>query len=41
LYNYPGYDVNEYKALKEVFSDNEYKYIYLSSDGEQGVIQIN
>lgn len=41
LYNYPGYDVNEYKALNEVFSDNEYKYIYLSSDGEQGVIQIN
>ncbi len=41
LYNYPGYDVNEYKALKEVFLDNEYKFIALSKDGEQGVIQIN
>jgi hypothetical protein len=41
LYNYPGYDVNEYKALKEIFLDSEYKFIALSIDGEQGVIQIN
>jgi len=41
LYNYPGYDVNEYKALKEVFLDSEYKFIALSIDGEQGIIQIN
>jgi hypothetical protein len=41
LYNYPGYDVNEYKALKEIFLDSEYKFIALSIDGEQGIIQIN
>ena len=27
LYNIPGWDVGEYKALTEVFSENEYKFI--------------
>jgi hypothetical protein len=27
LYNFPGWDVGEYKALKEVFNENEFKYI--------------
>jgi len=40
LYNYPGWDVGEYKALKEVFNDDEYKFLAFSSDGLQGVIEI-
>ena len=27
LYNYPGWEVGEYKALKETFNENEYKFI--------------
>ena len=40
LYNYPGFEVGEYKALKETFSDNEYKYILFSKDGTQAAIKI-
>ena len=40
LYNYPGWDVGEYKALKEVFNDDEYKFLAFSSDGLEVVIQI-
>ena len=40
LYNYPGWDVGEYKALKEVFSENEYKFLAFSRDGLESVIQI-
>jgi hypothetical protein len=40
LYNYPGWEVGEYKALKEAFNDNEYKFIAFSRDGPQVAIQI-
>lgn len=40
LYNYPGWEVGEYKALKETFNDNEYKYICFCSNGWQATIQI-
>lgn len=40
LYNYPGWDVGEYKALKEVFKEDEYKFLAFSSDGLEAVIQI-
>ena len=40
LYNFPGWDVGEYKALTETFSANEYKFIGFAQKGEQSVIQI-
>jgi hypothetical protein len=40
LYNYPGWEVGEYKALKEAFNDNEYEFIAFSRDGPQVAIQI-
>ena len=33
LYNYPGWDVGEYKALTEVFNENEYKYLAFADEG--------
>lgn len=41
LYNMPGWSVSEYKALKEVFSDEEYTYIGFAAYGEQAAIKIN
>lgn len=40
LYNFPGWDVGEYKALTETFNESEYKFIAFSSDGLQAVIKI-
>ena len=40
LYNYPGWEEGEYKALKEVFNENEYEYITFCSNGEQVAIQV-
>ena len=40
LYNFSGWKVGEYKALKEVFSENEYKYLAFALRGTQAVIQI-
>ena len=40
LYNFPGWEVGEYKALKEVFSENEYKFLSFSA-GTQVCIEIN
>jgi hypothetical protein len=40
LYNYPGWQTGEYKALKEVFNDHEYKFICFSTKGEQAAIQL-
>jgi hypothetical protein len=40
FYNFPGWDVGEYKALKEVFNDNEYKFLSFAKDGNQTTIQI-
>jgi hypothetical protein len=40
LYNYPGWEVGEYKALKETFNDNEYRYVCFCLNGQQAAIQI-
>ena len=40
LYNYPGWDVGEYKALKEVFDEKEYKYLAFTAEGTSAVIQL-
>ncbi len=40
LYNMEGWQNGEYKALKETFKDNEYRYLAFSSDREQAIIQI-
>ena len=40
LYNYPGWKSGEYKALKEVFKDDEYKFKAFNVAGSQAVIQI-
>ena len=32
LYNYPGWRVGEYKALIEIFSENEYKYLCFAEE---------
>jgi hypothetical protein len=40
LYNYSGWEVGEYKALKETFNDNEYRYVCFRTDGAQATIQI-
>ena len=39
LYNMEGWKKGEFKALSEVFKKKEYKYIALSSDREQVIIQ--
>ncbi len=40
LYNFEGWDVGEYKALKEVFDDKSYKFISFSTDTSQAAIKI-
>ena len=40
LYNYPGWEVGEYKALKETFNDSEYKYVCFCLNSQQAAIQI-
>ena len=40
LYNYPGWKSGEYKALKEVFKDDEYIFKAFNVLGGQVVIQI-
>jgi hypothetical protein len=40
FYNFPGWDVGEYKALKEVFKDNDYKFLSFAKNGNQTTIQI-
>ena len=40
LYNFEGWDVGEYKALREVFNDNEYKFLSFATDSAQVVIKI-
>jgi len=42
LYNFSGWKVGEYKALKEIFKDNEYSFIgFGSGDGRNVVIKYN
>lgn len=40
IYNYPGWQVGEYKSLKEVFNENEYKFILFSKNRESAAIQV-
>jgi hypothetical protein len=40
LYNYSGWEEGEYKALKETFNDNEYKYVCFNHFGSQVLIQV-
>ena len=40
LYNFEGWDVGEYKALTEVFKDDEYCFISFSKDTSQAAIKI-
>ena len=39
FYNF-AWEVGEYKALKENFNDNEYRYVCFCIDGKQAAIQI-
>ena len=39
-YNYSGWREGEFKALSEVFNENEYKYRVFASNGSQVVIEI-
>tara|TARA_B100001121_G_scaffold121569_1_gene106598 strand:- start:82 stop:837 length:756 start_codon:yes stop_codon:yes gene_type:complete len=41
LYNFPGWDVGEYKALKEIFNDEDYIFLSFAKNGQQAAIQIN
>ena len=40
LYNFEGWDAGEYKALREVFNDDEYKFLAFSKDSAQVVVKI-
>ena len=40
LYNHPGWDVGEYKALKELFKEEEFKFKAFSADRTAVAIQI-
>jgi hypothetical protein len=40
LYNFSGWDEGEYKALKEVFNENDYEFLAFSIEGCQAVIQL-
>ena len=41
LYNNIGWEENEYKALTEIFNENEYKYLAFSKEGAQVLIKYN
>jgi hypothetical protein len=40
IYNYPGWEVGEYKALKETFNNSEYKHVCFARNGLQAMIQV-
>jgi len=40
LYNFTGWEVGEYKALKEVFKETEYKFIAFSKNQSPVAIKI-
>ena len=40
LYNFEGWDIGEYKALKETFEESDYKFISFVTDGQQAAIKI-
>ena len=39
FYNFSGWSVGEYKALKEEFKEEEYKFIAFARQGRQVIIQ--
>ena len=41
LYNYVGWKEGEYKALQEVFKEDEYTYVAFNLKGSQAVIKLN
>ena len=41
LYNFIGWENGEYKALKEVFTDDEYEFKAFTLNYCQAVIQLN
>lgn len=40
MYNFSGWEVGEYKALTEVFNENEYNFLAFSKNGCQAVIKL-
>ena len=40
LYNYPGYEEGEFKALKEVFQESEFEYKAFNLKSKQVAIKI-
>ncbi len=40
LYNYNGWEEGEYKALKEIFKDNEYQFKAFNINSCQVVVQL-
>ena len=40
LYNFPGWQMGEYKALIEVFKKDQFKFISFAKNGQQAVIEI-
>ena len=40
LYNYIGWEHGEYKALKEIFKEEEFEYKAFMINSEQSVIQV-
>ena len=40
FYNFPGWSVGEYKALNEIFDENEYKIIAFAEHGWEAVVEI-
>ena len=40
LYNFPGWDVGEYKALREEFEENDYKFKVFSIEDQKVVITV-
>lgn len=41
LYNFPGWDVGEYKALSEEFNENDYKFKVFSIQDQKVVVTID
>ena len=39
LYNYWGWELGEYRALKEIFNDSEYNYVCFCKNGAQVMLQ--
>ena len=40
IYDVPGWEFGEYKALKEVFNENDFSFIAFSKNGGQAVVKL-